>query len=239
MNGIFVASDETLKTDIEPLTNAMDIIMQLSPKTYRFRTEEFQQMALPEGMHAGLIAPAVEEVLPQLVSSTRVESPLNDDGSENIEPLDYKALNYTGLVPYLIGAIQEQQATIQAQNERLSQMEQTLAACCAGPRGSDTRGAEKGVVIEVGSNATEALRIQPNPMIDRTTVFYSLLHSGRVRLIVNGTDGKELGVLQDATQEQGAYQFEWNTADLSPGVYYVTLLLDGAPIVKKAVKVAH
>ncbi|WP_343390404.1 hypothetical protein [Candidatus Amarobacter glycogenicus] len=37
--------------------------------------------------------------------------------------------------------------------------------------------------------------------------------------------------------ESGSYQYEWNTADLAAGIYYVTLLLDGQPVVKKAVKV--
>ena len=39
-----------------------------------------------------------------------------------------------------------------------------------------------------------------------------------------------------ATQEAGQYQYEWNTGNLSPGMHYVTLLLDGEPIVKRAVK---
>ncbi|MCC6541426.1 MAG: hypothetical protein IT225_04330, partial [Flavobacteriales bacterium] len=60
-------------------------------------------------------------------------------------------------------------------------------------------------------------------------------------------DGKELRVLQEAILEAGSYQYEWNTADLAPGVYYVTLLLDGQPVVKtslsrlsgKAVKVGR
>jgi hypothetical protein len=37
--------------------------------------------------------------------------------------------------------------------------------------------------------------------------------------------------------EAGEYRYEWYTADLSAGIYYVTLLLDGEPVVKKAVKV--
>ena len=53
----------------------------------------------------------------------------------------------------------------------------------------------------------------------------------------NSADGKELRVLHEATLEKGDYQYEWNTAALAPGMYYVTLLVDGQPVVKKAVKV--
>jgi hypothetical protein len=60
-----------------------------------------------------------------------------------------------------------------------------------------------------------------------------------MQLLANSADGKALKVLQEATLEAGAYQYNWETTDLTPGVYYVTLLLDGEPLVKKAVKVVR
>jgi len=84
---------------------------------------------------------------------------------------------------------------------------------------------------------SRALTIQPNPFNERTTLYYTLERSGRMRLLANSADGKQLRVLDEAVLEAGQYQHEWATSDLSPGVYYVTLLLDGEPIVKKAVKV--
>ncbi len=58
-----------------------------------------------------------------------------------------------------------------------------------------------------------------------------------MQLMANSSDGKQLRVLHEAQMEAGEYQYEWHTADLSAGIYYVTLLLNGEPIVKKAVKV--
>ena len=49
---------------------------------------------------AGVIAQDLEKILPQLVKQP---------DSEN----EYKSVNYTGLIPYLISAIQEQQAQIE------------------------------------------------------------------------------------------------------------------------------
>jgi hypothetical protein len=83
------------------------------------------------------------------------------------------------------------------------------------------------------------LKIQPNPFNDRTTIYYELEGRGRVQLMVNSSDGKSLRVLHEAQVDQGTYQFDWNTSDLAPGIYYITLLVDGQPAVKKAVKVAH
>ncbi|MEZ4756143.1 MAG: hypothetical protein R2817_04895 [Flavobacteriales bacterium] len=60
-----------------------------------------------------------------------------------------------------------------------------------------------------------------------------------MQLLANSADGKALKVLQEATLDAGTYQFNWETGELTPGVYYVTLLLDGEPLVKKAVKVVR
>lgn len=73
-------------------------------------------------------------------------------------------------------------------------------------------------------NGNEKLRIQPNPFNESTTVYYTLDRGGRTQLLANSADGRELRVLQDANVEVGSYQFEWNTASLASGMYYVTLL---------------
>lgn len=88
-------------------------------------------------------------------------------------------------------------------------------------------------------NGNEKLRIQPNPFNESTTVYYTLDRGGRTQLLANSSDGRDLRVLQEANVEAGSYQYQWNTASLAPGMYYVTLLLDGQPVVKKAVKVAR
>jgi hypothetical protein len=81
------------------------------------------------------------------------------------------------------------------------------------------------------------LRIDPNPFADRTTLRYTLERGGRTMLLVNSSDGKQLQVLHEAAMQAGEYQQEWQTSHLAPGIYYVTLLLDGEPLVKRAVKV--
>jgi len=57
--------------------------------------------------------------------------------------------------------------------------------------------------------------------------------------MVHGSDGRGLRVLHEAAMEPGSYQLLWDTNALAPGMYYVTLLLDGQPMVEKAVKVAR
>ena len=65
----------------------------------------------------------------------------------------------------------------------------------------------------------------------------SLARLPAISSVSMSADGKQLRVLQEVTSEAGVYQFNWNTADLAAGMYYVTLLLDGEPITKRAVKI--
>src|SRR5262249_44420701 len=62
----------------------------------------------------GLIAQEVEAVLPELVST--------DKDAEHT-----KGLNYTGLVPVTIKAIQEQQAQIEEQNSKIEDQRKRIA----------------------------------------------------------------------------------------------------------------
>jgi hypothetical protein len=84
-----------------------------------------------------------------------------------------------------------------------------------------------------------SLLISPNPFSEGTTLTYLLEREGLAQLLVNSADGKHLRSLFEGQRTAGEHRYEWSTVDLSPGVYYVTLLFEGQPLVKKAVKVAR
>jgi len=138
--------------------------------------------------------------------------------------------------------LEQLQQRADEQDTRMDMLMAQIAACCTS--GMQQEGGSHGGLRNTGEDALQgtllgeerALRIQPNPVGERTTVYYTLERGGRMQLLVNSTDGKQLRQLSEATQEAGQYQYEWNTGNLSPGMYYVTLLLDGEPIVKRAVK---
>ena len=93
-------SDERLKENINPLTNALAIVNKLAPRSYNFKAE-YSSMNLAKGKQFGFIAQDVEKVLPELVVT-------NYDKSKGIKnPVAYKALNYIGFIPVLTAAMQE------------------------------------------------------------------------------------------------------------------------------------
>jgi len=86
--GISCSSDERLKTNIHPLGESLSAVMALRPVSYDWKAN---------GAHSvGFTAQDVQRVLPGLVTQQG----------------DYLMLSETGLIPYLVKAIQSQQAEI-------------------------------------------------------------------------------------------------------------------------------
>ncbi len=230
--GVWTPSDADLKTDVQNLGNASDLLSQLQPKAYQYLVDEYPNASLPSGAHAGVMADELGEVLPGLVREVHLPDMLDTLGNVLHPSMTITAVNYSGLIPYLIAAFNEQQ-------QRLDQLEQALAACCApSDDGSlmqaplDSEGKPK-----IDPALERLMRIDPNPFTDATTVRYTLERAGRVQLLVNSSDGKQLQVLHEGNTSAGDHSYDWNTGHLAPGIYYVTLLLDGEPLVKRAVKV--
>lgn len=234
-SGTWVPSDMNLKTNIQEYNSdqAVAVLSALPLHTYEFNQAACPQMQMPVGTQVGILTQELEPVLPNLVRDAHQPAVYDSAGTLLNPGVDYKAMNMQGLIPYLV-------AGFQAQQQRIAQLEQQVAACCASG-GMAPQGGVDGNTLRMGEEAVEgnarALSIQPNPFTDHTTLFYTLERSGRMQLLANSADGKQLRVLTQAQREAGQYQFEWNTTDLSPGVYYLTLLLDEVPLVKKAVRV--
>ena len=121
---IIQPSDARLKLNEKKLDKALDKLMQLEPKSYEYDTLSHRELKLPAGEQVGLVAQDVEKVLPELV--TEFAAPVDPSERANTatdEPETFKGLNYTGLIPVLVGAIKEQQATIEGLRERVEELE--------------------------------------------------------------------------------------------------------------------
>ncbi|MBK7943373.1 MAG: tail fiber domain-containing protein [Flavobacteriales bacterium] len=230
--GPWVTSDATLKQNIEPLGGCLDVVDQLAPKSYEFAAQDHPEMNLPTGYQAGVLAQDLQQVLPHLVREAHRPEVTDSSGNVISASADLLTVNYEGIIPYLIGAIQEQQAQI-------STLQQDLASCCAAHGVPDQRTMGPGA----SAGAAEVLRtdlfILPNPVADLTQLRYTVAAPGRTRLEVSDASGKRLEVLEEAVREVGTYTHDWTTTDLAPGTYHCTLYLNDSFVVKKAVKVAR
>jgi hypothetical protein len=131
--GTFTASDRKLKDDIKPLGNALSIINQLNPSFYTFKTIEYKQMHLPEGIHYGLIADEVLQVIPGIVKKAtqpaQFENPKEPGGKKLSDKVEFNAINYTEIIPILVAAMKEQQVMIEdlkMKNQKINQLQQQI-----------------------------------------------------------------------------------------------------------------
>jgi hypothetical protein len=132
-NGNYFGSDRKLKNDIKPLSDALSIINQLKPSVYTFKTNEYKQMNLPEGLQYGLIADEVQQVVPgavkKAVQPAEYENHDGHTGKKLSNEVEFNAVNYTEMIPILIAAMKEQQVMIEdlkMKNQKIDQQQQQI-----------------------------------------------------------------------------------------------------------------
>lgn len=96
--GLTCSSDERLKTNIMPISSALDKIKLIDGKTYNWRVEEFPTRGFTKEKQYGFIAQELEVNFPELVQT-------NPDG--------YKTVDYLELIPILTEALKEQDAKVE------------------------------------------------------------------------------------------------------------------------------
>jgi len=101
-SGWMHASDKRLKTNIQVISNAKDIILNLEGVYFNWKTDT-------EKRQVGFIAQDVEKIIPEIISK-------NQDG--------YYSISYGNFAPIIVEAMKEQQSQIEdlkSENEALKQ----------------------------------------------------------------------------------------------------------------------
>jgi hypothetical protein len=98
------SSDARLKTNILPITSALNNLLQLNAYHYQWKNQ-----SLDQSTQVGIIAQEVQKLYPELVKE-------NAKGELSV--------NYSGLIPLLITAMKEQELEIQQQGKQISTLNQ-------------------------------------------------------------------------------------------------------------------
>ena len=185
--------------------------------------------------------------MPELVKDA-IHPPKRDTLGNIIHPaVAYKAVNYTGFIPVLIGAVKEQQHTIDSLkeviNERLSSLENRLNGCCGNPHNYKTDPNDANAesinqqTVELSNLQTIVLdQNVPNPFAQQTIIRYLLPDDIKTaEIIFHDAQGKLIKQAQINTRGRG--EINVYAQDLSSGVYTYTLVADGNVIdTKRMVK---
>lgn len=234
--GSYSGSDRKLKQNITDLTSAMDIINKLQPKAYEFRRDgNFKFMNLPEGKHYGLIAQDLEQVLPTLVKDTKFNPQIgrsrdekSNQPAQKAEVIDFKAVNYTELIPLVIKAVQEQNAEnqtlkteVQQLRSELESLKQQLGKFATGQANTPAR-------IGSLSQAT------PNPAKAHANISYRLPEgSGKAQLQLTDNLGRTVQTVR--LTQSGTVNVD--VSALGAGIYNYSLVVDGKTVETKRLTV--
>ena len=228
---LYSLSDESLKQNIQNIEDPLSIINQLQPKSYEFSQESHQSMQLPRGRHAGFIAQQLKEVLPQLVVHGTHPARVDSAGNEQYAAIEFDAVNYPGLVPYLVGALQQQQQQINDLNAIINSHHNNPVQDNSADANQQSEEQKPTTAIDVTlSSKTIVLNAaQPNPFKEMTTISYFIPENVKnVKIIFTDSRGnvlKEVEIPQTGNGQLNVY-----AQDLSSGIYTYTLVADGVTI---------
>ena len=229
-------SDSTIKRDIQPFTEGLNIVTQLNTYSYFFKDDSSENRK----REFGLLAQEVEALLPELVDTS----------------YGLKLLDYDQFIPFLINAIKEQQVQMEEQQMQIEMLQQMLIfqetdliqlrdemmvlradldRCCEGkiiPYRGDT-------LInynDTGNNPVlnEPILYQniPNPFNTNTQISYYLPTTVQTAYLyiynLNGIQLKSYTLTQRGVQAITVY-----ASELPAGMYLYTLVVDNVIIDSK------
>ncbi len=114
------ASDRRLKKNIRNVSNMLEKVMQLKPRSYEFIQQSGR--SVPKGTQIGFIAQEVEDLFPEVVTDIPIPEVSGNYPNRKMKALEYKGIQYGGLVPVLTGAIQELNQTVEQQQDEIDDL---------------------------------------------------------------------------------------------------------------------
>lgn len=242
-------SDARLKKDIKNIRNPLHKVLQLRPKTYQFKTKEYDYINLAQGDQIGFLAQDVEKVLPELVETANhvfheMDAKTGEIDHQKNHRLEIKSMNYIGFIPVLTGAIQEQQQQIEEKDreiiqlknqmteilERLTLLEEVQKNCCQ----------DRGSLEERTTNELKPrlLQNQPNPFNQSTIIEYFIPDTAEIASIsVFSVDGTLIKTFDIAAAGYGKIEIE--SLDLTGGSYFYALIVDSKIVDSKTMKLTN
>ncbi len=228
-NQFLTSSDQQLKTNVKNEDESvLNRLKQLRPVNYNYKANDksYEKMGLPDGLRHGFIAQEVEKVFPELV--TNIKQPVNvstdpERKNDPVQFIEFKGVDYLGMVSLLTKAIQEQSAKIELLEQKINQQQQADVLMVTGVQKADAE--------RISKQAYMLAQNQPNPFTATTVIRYAVPENSTNAMIgVFDLNGKML--LQYKLQP-GSSQVTINGSSLSAGMYLYSLLVNGEELVTR------
>lgn len=118
LGGWFDISDSRLKSNITPISSALEKIAQLSGNSYTLKTPKRDidgNITMHERVQYGVIAQEVQAIFPEMISENAVFRNLGDETV-------YKTVKYNELIPVLIEAVKELKNEVDALKNEIEEL---------------------------------------------------------------------------------------------------------------------
>ncbi|HXH20029.1 MAG TPA: tail fiber domain-containing protein, partial [Chitinophagales bacterium] len=230
-------SDRMLKKNIEDIDNALEKLMQLQPRQYEYKTDEYENITLGKGRHYGLLADELKDVFPELVHEVTHPAQWKRTGKwlsgTVVHPqMSYSGINYLKLIPVFIQAMKEQQAIIDSLQASVQSMDDRLKALEA-KEGVQYRMSDPGSEETVHEMTVELSTLQvvvldqnvPNPFAESTSISYFIPEeAGAAKIMFFDLTGR---ILKTVDVQKGYGIITVFAPNLSSGTYSYSLVIDG------------
>lgn len=132
INGLYNLSDERVKTNIEPITNALSKIKRIKGVSYSYNLEKYNYLVRGDTRtYLGFLAQDIQETFPEAVALKQLVVQGDEKMGDSVDMSKFKreifnVVDYTAIVPVLVEGIKEQQTIIENQNAKIKSLEQKL-----------------------------------------------------------------------------------------------------------------
>ncbi len=237
-DGSINTSDERDKSEIKDLDYGIKEIMKLRSAKFKWKDAE------AKGDRLGLIAQELQKILPEVVRDWEYRTNEETGAIEKV-PSARLAVAYSEIIPVLINGIKEQQVSIEAKQEAITELQLKYDQL-------DTQFEQlKDLIIRKGlitaNELTNPLTASgkamlgqsvPNPSGGSTELPYFLPDNVTQALIkitsINGTTLRTYPI-----SGRGASQLTINARDLPAGIYIYTLMVNGKSFQSKKMIIAR
>jgi hypothetical protein len=225
--GMYLPSDESLKTNIEGEKNTLDKLLQLDAVNYTFKENE--HLNLPTQIQHGFLAQNLEEVFPELL--TTINKPIFDKDNKQTGSYEYKAVNYIGMISILTSSLKELNAqataSIQELNKKVASLESEIVALKSEAVSNATTTLDNQIDGDVGFSMEQN---KPNPFTNQTVINYTLPRNTKATISVVDLSGK---FIKDYTISDEKGQLTINSSEIGKGIFVYALISDNEVIITK------
>lgn len=207
-------SDAKFKENIKKEATILSKIEKLNPVSYNYI--ETKDINLAKGTQHGFIAQELEKVFPELTKD--VTKPIFDKEGNVTSKINFKSVNYTGMISILTQAVKELNEEMKLLKSEISELKNNNIVT----KESDNLEVTKGAILKQNI---------PNPFQDQTTIQYQLPNGSKTgELLITNLNGNLVKTIKLNPNEK---EITVKSSEIGKGLFIYSLVSNGEALITK------